>query len=371
MQIKLPITSLGMVTPLGNGVVQTAGAQRAGLAFPQLLHDFPVEGAMDDEDNVVDSIVGFRISPLTDGFLQTGLWIRIAIEVLRDLFEYGNLPLPDDTAFWRKTALFIATPDVNSDRFGWPKSEISATLTNNYISPMLDLLGLDIAFKPAHIGHGHSGWAAMTCAAKGLIGHSMDRAVVLGVDSYVDQLSLGVLAGNGRLKTPAIPIGLIPGEAGAAFLVERAGHSVGRAETILLAAHHARPLQEPPSEQTDMGPFLTSIGKQLADSAIRILADTATPMPFAGDIVLDMNGEEWRARTWAAAQVGLKEHIDFDRCNLVFPCASFGEIGAASGPVGIALAARAFARGYARSEQTMVLSISENGEVGAALIGRG
>jgi 3-oxoacyl-[acyl-carrier-protein] synthase-1 len=127
---------------------------------------------------------------------------------------------------------------------------------------------------------------------------------------------------------------------------------------------------EPPGEQDDVTPFVTAVARQLSDAVVGVLADAAAPAPFTGDILLDLNGEEWRSRAWAAAQLRLQSHVDWDRCDLVLPCASFGEIGAASGPVAVALAVRAFTRGYARGEQTMVLSVSEDGDVGAALVAR-
>jgi 3-oxoacyl-[acyl-carrier-protein] synthase-1 len=372
MQIKLPITSLGMVTPLGHGVITSAAAARAGLSRAGTLPGVTIEGSMDDEDHVVASASGHRISPLTDGFLQTGVWLRIGVEVLRDAVVYGTLPPPTDTSFWRRTALFAVVPDVTSERLGWPDDdEVGIGIGRVYAEPLCSLAGVDLAFAPAQVAVGHAGWAAAVCAARGALGRVADRAIVLGVDSYVDTLSLTVLGAAERLKSPDSPTGMLPGEAGGCFLLERSADRGGRAEASLLSAHHAPSRLPPPAEDEDPTAFIAAVGRELGAAAATALAEAGVPAGFAGDVFLDLNGEEWRARVWATALLQLRGHLDLDRCNTVLPCASFGEIGAASGPVAVGLAVRAFARGYARDDKALVLSTSENGDVAAAVVTRG
>jgi 3-oxoacyl-[acyl-carrier-protein] synthase-1 len=319
-------------------------------------------------------VMGHRVSPLTDGFLQTGLWIRLGLAALRDLLAYGELPPPDDARFWGATALFVVVPDATSDRFGWPEEDVADIVRDKFATPLAELLGASFRFDRARVFHGHAGGTAAAMAAKALLdGGSFDRAVLLGVDSYVDQLSLRVLDSEGRLKSPLVPVGLMPGEAGACVIFEReaaAARRTARREGSILAAHVFPAPAEPPDADGDRIPFYRDAGRRLAVAAATVLAEAERGAPFAGDVVADLNGEVSRAHAWAAARVGLARHVDFDRSNVVLPCGSFGEIGAASGLVGVCLAVRAFVRGYARGDATLVLSVSEDGEVAAALVGR-
>jgi 3-oxoacyl-[acyl-carrier-protein] synthase-1 len=49
---------------------------------------------------------------------------------------------------------------------------------------------------------------------------------------------------------------------------------------------------------------------------------------------------------------------------------SLGDVGAASGAVALAVAAQAFARGYATADQALVTSSSDHGDVAAACVRR-
>jgi 3-oxoacyl-[acyl-carrier-protein] synthase-1 len=367
MQIKLPIASLGLVTALGDNVTQCAAGQRAGLSLARGLPDFMVEGPLDDDDNVEVAATGHTIGPLTEGFLPPGLWLRIGSAALADLLRYGELPPASDTGYWKRTALFLVVPDVTGDRFGWPEPEVDTLVAGKYAEPLLALAEIYPTFQPGQIGTGHAGFAAAVCSARNLVGQgSYDRAVVLGVDSYVDPLSLGVLANEGRLKCDAAPTGLLPGEAGACVLVERQRR--GRVEGTLLSACFTPSTVPAPGEDEARAAFIAAAGQALATAAATVLAEAGVATPFAGDLVLDLNGEEWRAHAWGAAQLRLQGAIDLGASNLVLPCESFGEIGAASGAAALCLATRAFARDYALGDHALLLSISENGDAGAVLV---
>jgi 3-oxoacyl-[acyl-carrier-protein] synthase-1 len=84
---------------------------------------------------------------------------------------------------------------------------------------------------------------------------------------------------------------------------------------------------------------------------------------FAGDLYLDLNGEEWRAHGWGHAQVHLVREIDFDRCRTWLPAVSIGEIGAAAAPVALSLALWNFDRDGSRD--ALVVSTADDGKVAA------
>lgn len=49
---------------------------------------------------------------------------------------------------------------------------------------------------------------------------------------------------------------------------------------------------------------------------------------------------------------------------------SAGETGAASAALGVCLATHVFARGFAKQDKMLIVSIAENGDVGAILVGK-
>ena len=74
-------------------------------------------------------------------------------------------------------------------------------------------------------------------------------------------------------------------------------------------------------------------------------------------------GEEWRARELTGARIKLGAR--FDPARFVMAASSLGETGAASGAIGVCLAARSFARSYDSNGHALVISSSEHGHVGA------
>lgn len=374
MHLELPITSLGLVTALGQGVVHCAAAQRAGMSLTRELPDLSVEAEFEDDENNTATGRGHVVSPLTDGFLHVGRWMRLGLAALRDLVTYAELPPPTDAGFWRRTALIVLCPDTATDRFGWPEEDANAIIAMRYVERLLGLFGAELSFDRAHVFTGHASLGSAALAINGILSRgAVERAVVLGVDSYVDPMSLQILQGEGRLKTPMTPTGMLPGEAGACFLLERVGtatHRSGRQGAVFLAAAHLPPAREGPAEPEERMPFFYQVGRHLAAAATSVLEQAGVTRAFSGDVFVDLNGEEWKAHVWSAARLALGEVLNLDRASIIFPCASFGEIGAASGPAAVCLATRAFIRGYARGDKGLVLSVGDNGDVGAALVGR-
>jgi len=86
-------------------------------------------------------------------------------------------------------------------------------------------------------------------------------------------------------------------------------------------------------------------------------------------MIVDLNGEEWRAKELGGALARLGPRMT--GCRLSTPATSLGECGAASGGVGLCMAIRAFEREYAASSQSIVASMSDSGAFSAIRIDRG
>jgi len=366
------VTSVGLASNLGAGVVGAAAAQRAGLSRRYELPEFTVYEAGDEMEAAV---IGAPISGLTDGFMQPGLWLRLATTCLDDLIGYGALPSPRDAAFWRRTGVLWVLPDIEYQRFLWAVEDLPAFLHRLCVEPLLGLTELAIAPAAMQLLPGGAA-AAAAAVARGadLFGRTdLERLVVLATDSWLDPLSMRSLAADNRLKSGEQPVGLCPGEAGVSLLLERPTAASGRGArgAARIAAAATAPSPPPDGDVDPHTARLTSVedrAKRLALAVRSTLAAAQLSAPFAGTIVLDLNGEEWRARVWGNAQSRLLDVVDFDHSTSLIPAISFGDTGAASGLLGLCLGARAYARGYAAAPRTLVCSISEGGAVGAVLL---
>ncbi|WP_426756345.1 hypothetical protein [Myxococcus sp. Y35] len=362
--MKLAVTGLGLVTSVGNGVVGSCTALRAGLSHPSPLPAFTVE----DEPGEAIPVTGFPATPFADGFFQTGAWVRLASGAFDDLRDAAALPSRVDAPFWHRTGLIVLAPLVDEERFGWSLQEMPKALESFYLRPLVSLMDVPIREEHARaLALGHCGLAAALEQTDALLtSRAVDRVLVLAADSYVDPESLTWLASRHRLKSPRRQIGLMPGEAGAAILLERPVTARGR-----------RAFSAVQVEAVTLGGFPEAgmthaqLGRVLAESLQRVLPAHAAPPRFQGDLYLDLNGEAWRAQVWGHVQVLLAEQLDLPRCRILHIASSLGETGTASAPISLAAAAWAFFRGHTTGERALLSSISDAGQTAAVLLTRG
>jgi 3-oxoacyl-[acyl-carrier-protein] synthase-1 len=370
----LQLTSLGMVTNVGYDVVTACASQRAGL-----VRNAPLDDVWAYDPSALEiRVTGAPIKGIADGFVQTGKWVRLALLCLEDLARYGRLPPPEDTAFWRTTGLLWVLPELAFERFGWPEPE-TPHLLERYCGQLLrDLARVPFQLLPgSFIASGPAGAPlALQQAARVLDGAGpLRRLIVLASDSWLDHLSLRLLIGENRLKTPERATGLCPGEAAAGVLVEptRQAQTRGAPREANILGVATRPAPEPVDTEP---PSLSrarrapDIARQLAAAVAEVLDAAGDPRPFRGDILLDLNGEDWKARVWGHARPMLSKHLDPGHTKEICPAISFGDIGAASGVAALCVAARSFSRGYATTDRILSCSISDSGETGAVLVGR-
>jgi 3-oxoacyl-[acyl-carrier-protein] synthase-1 len=354
-----------MISCLAPDVITGAAAQRAGLIRRAPVEDFTTY----DDTELEAPIMGAPV-PATEGFMQTGAWLRLGVAAVEDLCRYGRLPEPaKDPQFWRETSVLWIVPETTPDRFEWPEDEVLALLDEFCGRKLLAITQLPVA-PPAFVPMGSAGTAAaVERALTG--GQSIRRVLLLGTDSWLDPMSLGWLQAGNRLKADEQPAGLCPGEAAAALLLERGSEGQRRgatAEASLLASALV-PSAQPPEDPAARVTRAPELGQALASAMMKALADAATPLPFRGDLYVDLNGETWRALAWGHAQPRLLQAIDFARTRVHLPAVQLGDVGAASAVVSLCLATRAFARGYAAADRALVCSISEHGHASAILIG--
>ncbi|HVE84382.1 MAG TPA: hypothetical protein VND93_16115 [Myxococcales bacterium] len=365
MSLPLPITGVGLVTSVGYGVVGSCAALRAGVSLPRELE---MEVGEDGGDAAALA-TGFPVWPYTDGFFQTGAWVRLGVGALQDLSHRaggGDGRSPD---LWPVTSLVGALPAINSERFHWTLEELPDAPLSFFLEPLarqgapgaLDSSGWD--------ARGHVSLAAgILRADRGLASRQAERFAIVAADSYLDPFTLRALHQARRLKAPDRATGLMPGEAGAAVLVE-SDRSARRRNAEILGQVDAVAMGTAPREKRGSArPAAPLLGRALAKAASDVLRPAGQGTRFQGDIFLDLNGEDWKANAWGHAQVLLSRLVDLDRCRTFVPAESLGETGAASAPIGVALALYNFMVDGA--ERALVLSMADDGAVSAIRLSR-
>lgn len=383
--MRFAITGAGMITAVGAGRTGSCAALRAGVALPR-----PLAGVeLPDGDGETIAPTGYPTGA-AEGFFQTGAWVRLAALALEDLAHHAGLARwpPELLA---RAALAIVLPEITFERFGWSPAALPHALAAHVCRPLVELVGLPISPDRAiPLASGPCGLArALAMALPDLASGRLERAIVIGADSLLDPLSLAWLLRQGRLKGPDVAAGLMPGEAAVALLLEperaagrRGAEVLGVVEAVVEAAAPApapRGRPERPratghdedGEATEEGgwapPPAPALGRALGE-AIRRALPAPGPRPWRGDLVLDLNGEIWKASAWGHAQVHLARTLELDASPVHLPAESLGETGAASALVGASLALWNLERDGA--EGALVCSLSEDGRVAAIRLGR-
>lgn len=361
----LTITAAEMITAVGPDRLNSCAAIRAGLVRSQQIPYFSI---LDNESQEVTPLVGRSIRGLTEGFFVQGLWVRLGAACLDVLVENAGLPGPSATKFWSRTGLLAVTPPIDDGRFDCNGGYTVAKLKEAYLGRLSQVLRFSIATENMDVVPlGHTGTvAALERAATMITEHGLERIVVLSVDSYLDPLTLDWLVEFERLKTPTSPTGLIPGEAAACFVVEACG-KVGDKGAAVRALVHEPALG---SEENHYFSGERTQGAALAGVILQALATSRnTSTTFSGDVISDVNGEEWRTYEFACARVRLSKQIG-SQAHFVLPATTLGEIGCASGAVAICIAMSSFERNYAQQDSVLIASSSDNGGVGAVLVSK-
>ena len=352
------ITALGAVTSVGHSAPASCAAIRAGITRPRRVWHFE---ALDSETMETVGLTAHPIHGFTEGFLGMGRWLRLARACVGELLRTPGLPPASDRAFWSRTGLAVATPAPDDELFEPEGEDGLAGVREAYVHPLRDELGLAIRDEAVEVlGLGQAGVAAAVEHGLEVLSRgSLERLLVVAADSLLDPAALALLGEEGRLKTGDSAVGLMAGEAGACFLLERRNVALQRGATplagvsgVVLAEEENHFFSDAPNQ-----------GLGLADCIREVLARTSPQTPFEGDIYSDLNGESWRSQEWGMARVRLRDVLG-EVLNLHLPCTSVGDVGAASGALGVCLAVHDLSLGHARTGHALGLSSSHWGDVG-------
>ncbi|HYO66570.1 MAG TPA: TIGR02270 family protein, partial [Archangium sp.] len=337
LQGRLTITGLGMVSAIGDGVVASCAASRAGLIRISPLEDVQV---WDPYEKQLEPSRGHSIPWVTEGFSGLGRLAALATQALVELRDQAKLDKRS------RCALYLAAP---SDFYRLRIEEMEnlpprhalrlAEYQQHLLPTILASAGLPITPKVQPLLFGELGFLqALQDSFRQFEAGHVDACIIGGVDSLVEPQLVDALDFLGLLKTPENPVGFLPGEAAAFMLVER-GEVALRRGARPMAVLEASSVQAEPFHRLSRTPALGS-------SLAQCIRDTLVRLPDRGEqtrlVIASLNGDAYRASDWGHALVRLRADRLLNHASEWYPAASFGEIGAATGPTGVCMAVRGF-----------------------------
>ncbi|MBU8897966.1 hypothetical protein DRW03_32660 [Corallococcus sp. H22C18031201] len=362
---RLAITGLGMVSALGDDVIASCAASRAGLSRISELKDVQV---WDPESRHLEPARGIGIPWLTEGFSGHARLAVLATEALLDLLSRTDRELlgprcafhlcAPNGYYLQQLAEREAVPPANHE-------ERLASYQQRLIPAVLRSARLHATPKVQPLALGETGFMlALQDAHRQLEAGTIDSCIIGGVDSLMEPGLVDALDQLRLLKSPGNPVGLLPGEASAFILVERGDTAVRRGARIL-ATMDAPHVDAEPVHRLSRNPAL---GGALVRCIRRTLASLGEPRDQALRVIAALNGDSYRATDWGHALVTLRAHGYLGDSPTWYPASSFGETGAASGPLGICMAVRGFERGYLPESSALLWVCGDEGGRGSLLI---
>jgi 3-oxoacyl-[acyl-carrier-protein] synthase-1 len=206
--------------------------------------------------------------------------------------------------------------------------------------------------RSAVVPHGRAaGLMALELALNALRTDPNATAIVGGVDTHLDLRLLSLLEAEERILGPRVMDGFIPGE-GAAFCVISATAAVkpGTPHTVVHAAASTMDPGHRYGTEPAKGEGLALALDQVRQRAGQLPGPIATT--FAG-----FNGESAEGKLWGVARL---RHNDFFASTMVIehPADKYGDAGAATGAILLALAAKSLSIG-ARPGPALVWAASD------------
>jgi 3-oxoacyl-[acyl-carrier-protein] synthase-1 len=224
----------------------------------------------------------------------------------------------------------------------------------------------ELRLKVDAVGGGHAGGLrALEMALGHLAQYPEQICVVGGVESQLDTATLAWLDDGRRMARNGVRGGFAPGEGAAMLAVMHPTTRVRLRAPSLARVRDVAVAREPRSIDSDEG----LLGEGLTEVIDRVTRTLRLPEEQIDDIYCDINGERHRADEWGFTL--LRRPAAFrDGSAYDSPACAWGDVGAASAPLGCVLAIQAWRRGYARGQRALVWASSPAGLRGAVVLER-
>ncbi|MCY0989475.1 hypothetical protein OV203_20210 [Nannocystis sp. ILAH1] len=348
MTLETHVVALGAWTPVGRTAASAAAAVRAGISRIQ-EHPEWVDAAAEPLCGAFDATLPGEVQGAT--------------RVL-ELTRRGLLSLASDVSRALPTAapsLLLALPE---HRPGWTGADDAAVLEG------LHQLQLPQLGRPrvTAVLRGHGGGLHAIEQAAQLISDGHEQlCIVGGTDSYWQPQTLAWLNREQRLRSTGTRSGFLPGEASSFVILASAParRQLGLPSFSLVRAAHSH------VEAVRLGSDDECLGVGLAELFSRVASSGLPAGHLIDDIYCDLNGERYRTDEWGFALLRAAGFFRDPTKSIHFPADAWGDVGAASGPLFIALASRAWARNYARGPRALAFAGSDSGARAAVLLERG
>jgi 3-oxoacyl-[acyl-carrier-protein] synthase-1 len=341
------VTGMALVSAVGLGLEQSCAAVRAKVSgFQEDSSFLCVSGP---PDWIEEPLICARVPGMDPDAGATDWLIRAAIQ---DLVRTTGLKRNE----FAQARLFV----------GLASSARPASRPAPPADSLSTFLGVPATpgMAPAVFAAGHcGGLLALQAASEALRSGQAQACVVVAADSHLDPSALAWLDEHRRLKGPGNSAGLIPGEAGAAVLLESPAHAQERGAAALAVVESVGTASEAVTVVSDgmcTGEGLTA--------AIRAAVGAAGISGIEW-VACDLNGEAYRAAEWGHCQARLGSTFAGLRA-MWHPADCLGDTGAAAGGALISLVARAFQKGYAPAGNCLLWTSSDFGERAAAVLRR-
>lgn len=347
----VPLTGIGMMTSVGFGAYPACAAIRAGIVR---MRELDKDQGPAGRPIWKPPLIGSPLKGLTDGYFGLGRWTRMCVDGLRDLMANARLGVQE----LEHAGIFLGLPSVG--RVGSSPECLQQFAAR--IAQWLQVPGLRSRIRFYPEGHA-SAVKALQEAVMQMQQGRLTRAVIGGVDSLVEPERLTQLFTDGRLKTDEHPIGLIPGEASAFFLVESPVQARRRKAEVLAWLEMPSMAHEPVSPASGQPCNGLGLGQAIS-TTLAGLTDRGT---HTGLILCDLNGELYRAEEFSKMVPRVLHHLQ-QPWRLWHPADCIGDTGAASSAISVCVGARALARGYARTNDVLVCASSDEGLRGSVYL---
>lgn len=341
--LDICICALGARTPLGLNAAASAAAVRAAISAVG-IHPFWKDKAGKSFCVSRDALLDAQIDDCVERIKQ------LALSAAHEALSSVAISAPTLT-------IFLALP--------LPRIGLSET----YAQRMADAIGalrgdgIDRLDRVHVYPYGHAaGIMALQAAAQKMAAGEIEMALVVAADSYIHAETLEELDAAGRVMSAANRNGFPPGEGAAACVLatracaERCGLPV---LALLVAAATA-------VEPHPLGSDAVCIGEGLS-AVIKTIGECLPAQQSISATYCDLNGERYRneefAYTLLRTQSAFRDAHDY-----LSPADCWGDVGAASGLLGVVLALQAQLRGYAKGPLPLCWAGSDSGHRAAVLL---
>ena len=347
--LAITVVGGGMINPVGVGVAATEAAVRAGI---NQYSDSPIERSSGEPYKM--ALVPDECLPVLNSDDPASKQRLHNNALYRRMLQLGKVALTEACETLNTEHMipvFLAVPE---QRCGRPFPALEPIIKDLFqeVDFPLDLLTSRV-FPLGRSG----GVNALSEAIKLMLSTPLECMIVGGIDSCMDVILLNALDAEQRLMGGGSAGGFVPGE-GAAFIVLK---KISEADLMIF---HPGVAQEPGhlySEELCLGNGLSSAIQE----AVENTGDSLVNMPIQ-TVFCSMNGEPVNGKEWGTSLIRNSEAIS-DQFDIEHPAECYGDLGAATVPSLMALAALGLEKGYCKGP-LLVWSASDREQRGAVVM---